>query len=199
MNEVIRNITRRRTIRRFKSEQVGEDALQAILQAGLYAPSAGGRQGVLFAVSRDNEVNERLGRAKRAHFHIQASSVRGNISKEQPSILDDPSIMNAFYDAPTVITLFGPKQFLYAVNDCSVAAENMMLAAASLGIGSCYIGSAWDSFDDTFGRGILAKWGVRTDYYAVAHVVLGYPSDDAHPTAKPRAEGRILWPREDHG
>ncbi len=56
------------------------------------------------------------------------------VSREQPSIADDPKLTNAFYDAPTVITFFAPKQFLFSVDDCAVAAENMMLAADALGM-----------------------------------------------------------------
>ena len=105
------------------------------------------------------------------------STVDVYVSKEQPSIADDASIKNAFYDAPTVVTLFAPRKFLYAESDACVAAENMLLAATSLGIGSCYIGSAWDSFEDPFGHETLQRWGVRTDYYSVLHVLLGYPKD----------------------
>ena len=192
-NTVIENMLKRRSIRRFRQEQICEEALETILQAGLYAPSAGGRQGVLFVVSQDKETNEKLGRIKKAHFHGRMSTSDVYISKEQPSIADDASIKNAFYDAPTVITLFTPKRFLYAESDACVAAENMLLAATSLGIGSCYIGSAWDSFDDPFGHETLRKWGVRTDYYAVLHVLLGYPKDPMETIkAKARKEGRII-------
>lgn len=191
-NAVIENIKNRRSIRRFKPEQITAEELNSILEAGLYAPSAGGRQGVLFVVSQDKDTNERLGRIKKAHFHGRMSTDTVYISKQQPSIADDGTIVNAFYDAPTVITLFVPKNFLYAESDACVAAENMLLAASSLGIGSCYIGSAWDSFDDPFGQKILKQWNVRTDYFAVIHVLLGYPKDALVPTAKPRKENRII-------
>lgn len=184
---------KRRSIRRFRKEQINDEELDTILHAGLYAPSAGGRQGVIFVVSQDKETNERLGRIKRQHFHGRISTSDVYVSKEQPSIADDASIKNAFYDAPTLITLFAPKKFLYAESDACVAAENMLLAATSLGIGSCYIGSAWDSFDDPFGQEILRKWGVRCDYYAVLHVLLGYPEDPIDEIkGKPRKEGRII-------
>lgn len=192
-NEVIDNMLKRRSIRRFSNEQINDEELDTILTAGLYAPSAGGRQGVVFVVSQDRDINDRLGRIKKAHFHGSMSTADVYISKEQPSIADDASIKSAFYGAPTVVTLFAPKRFLYAESDASVAAENMLLAATSLGIGSCYIGSAWDTFDEPFGHETLLKWGVRTDYYAVAHVLLGYPESPIGETkAKPRKEGRIL-------
>ena len=78
-------------------------------------------------------------------------------------------------------------------SDCAVAAENMMLAADSLGIGSCYIGQGWTAFADSYGQEILRKWEIRTDYYAVMQLLLGYPkADDKHPAAKARKNDRIL-------
>ncbi|HIQ96903.1 MAG TPA: nitroreductase family protein [Candidatus Limivivens merdigallinarum] len=192
-NETIQTILNRRSIRRFDTRQVEEEKLQQILKAGLYAPSAGGRQGVLFAVCQDREVNERLGRIKRANSHPRMATEHCYVSREQPSIADDPEIKNAFYGAPSVITLFAPKGFLFAVDDCAVAAENMMLAAASLGIGSCYIGQGWTAFADPYGQEILKTWGIRTDYYAVMQLLLGYQKEgDRHPSPKPCKAGRVL-------
>ena len=191
-NAVMENIITRRTIRRFRSEQITEEELQTVLEAGMYAPSAGGRQGVLFVVSQDRETNEKLGRIKKNNTNVKMSTDTVYISKEQPSIADDPTIVSAFYDAPTVITLFVPKNFLYGPYDASAAAENMLLAAHSIGLGGCYIGSAWDSFRDAFGQETLIKWNIRTDYYAVIHVLLGYPKEDQAPKGKVRKEGRII-------
>ena len=193
MNETMQTILHRRAIRRFDERQIDEELLQQILQAGLYAPSAGGKQGVIFAVCQDKEVNERLGKIKRANSNPHMATAKNYVSKEQPSIADDPKLVNAFYDAPTVITMFAPKNFLFSVDDCAVAAENMMLAADSLGIGSCYIGQGWTAFADSYGQEILRKWEIRTDYYAVMQLLLGYPkADDKHPAAKARKNDRIL-------
>ena len=191
-NEVLENMMTRRTIRRFKEEQISEEELQAVLNAGMYAPSAGGRQGVLFVVSQNREMNERLGRIKRNNSTVKMSTDTVYISKEQPSIADDPNIFNAFYDAPTVITLFVPKNFLFAPYDASAAAENMLLAAHSIGLGGCYIGSAWESFADPYGQEVLREWNIRTDYFAALHVLLGYPKDEQAPKAKARKDGRII-------
>lgn len=197
MNEVMNTILHRRSIRRFDSRQIEESALQEILQAGLYAPSAGGRQGVIFAVCQDREINERLGRIKRANSHPRMATAASYVSREQPSIADDPKLTNAFYDAPTVITFFAPKQFLFSVDDCAVAAENMMLAADALGIGSCYIGQGWPAFADPYGQEVLKNWRIPTDHYAVMQLVLGYPREgDRHPTPKPRKKDRVLYIRE---
>ena len=192
-NEVIKNIMHRRAIRRFETRQIEESALQQILQAGLYAPSAGGRQGVLLVVCQDKEINERLGKIKRSNSNPKMATATSYVSREQPSIADDPNLRNAFYDAPTVITMFAPKNFLFSAEDCAVAAENMMLAADSLGIGSCCLGAGWTAFADSYGQEILRRWGIRTDYYAVMQLLLGYPREgDNHPTPKPRKDNRII-------
>ncbi len=193
MPDIFETILHRRSIRRFEPKQIEETALQQILQTGLYAPSAGGRQGVIFAVCQDKEVNERLGKIKRANSHPRMATETSCVSREQPSIADDPKLTNAFYDAPAVITLFAPKNFLFAVDDCAVAAENMMLAADALGIGSCYIGQGWTAFADPYGQEILQQWNIPASHYAVMQLLLGYPREgDKHPVAKPRKDGRIL-------
>lgn len=193
MNEVMNTIMHRRAIRRFSEKQIDENVLQDILKAGLYAPSAGGRQGVIFAVCQDREINGKLGRIKRANSNPHMATATSYVSKEQPSIADDPKLINAFYDAPTVIIMFAPKNFLFSVDDCAVAAENMMLAADSYGVGSCYIGQGWTAFADSYGQEILKQWDIRTDYYAVMQLLLGYPKEgDIHPTPKPRKDDRII-------
>lgn len=193
MPDIFETIMHRRSIRRFEPKQIEETALQQILQAGLYAPCAGGRQGVIFAVCQDKKVNERLGKIKRANSNPRMATATSFVSREQPSIADDPKLTNAFYDAPTVITLFAPKNFLFSVDDCAVAAENMMLAADALGIGSCYIGQGWPAFAAPYGQEILRQWNIPADHYAVMQLLLGYAKEgDKHPTPKPRKEGRVI-------
>ena len=144
-------------------------------------------------VCQDKEVNEKLGKIKRANSNPHMATATSYVSKEQPSIADDPKILNAFYDAPTVITMFAPRNFLFSVDDCAVAAENMILMATSLDIGSCYIGQGWTAFADPYGQEILRKWQIPDGYYAVMQLLLGYPKkEDRHPSAKPRKEKRIL-------
>lgn len=193
MKTVREAIMHRRAIRRFEERQIEEEALQQILEAGLYAPSAGGRQGVIFAVCQDTQVNVRLGKIKRANSNPHMATATSYVSREQPSIADDPNLTDAFYGAPTVITFFAPKKFLFSVDDCAVAAENMMLMADALGIGSCYIGQGWTAFADPYGQEILKKWEIRPDYYAVMQLLLGYPREgDAYPTGKKRKNDRVL-------
>lgn len=191
---VMEAIMHRRAIRRYDTRQIRKETLQQILEAGLYAPSAGGRQSVIFVVCQNREVNEKLGKIKRANSKWRMASGNNYISKDQPSVADDPKITNAFYDAPTVVTMFAPKNFLFSAEDCAAAAENMMLDADALGVGSCYIGQGWTAFADPYGQEILKKWKIRPDYYAVMQLLLGYPKEgDRYPEPKPRKKGRIIW------
>lgn len=193
MRTVMEAILHRRAIRRFDTRQVEEGVLAQILEAGLYAPSAGGGQRPLFVVCQNRELNLLLGKNKRAHSRPRMATGGRYVSKEQPSIADDPRLTDAFYGAPTVITLFGPRGFLFTPEDCAVAAENMMLAADALGVGSCYIGQGWTAFAGDAGQQVLQKWAIRPDYYAVMQLLLGYPREgDPPPAPKPRKEGRVL-------
>lgn len=190
MNGMINCMLERRSIRKYRPDQVLAEELNGILQAGLYAPSAGSRQSSLIVVCQNGEINDALGRINKAAFHGSASTGRVYISRDQPSIADDASIMSGFYGAPTVLTLFAPEDFLYATADCCVVAQNIMLAAHSLGIGSCMVGRAKDTFACELGRQLQGEWGIPDDYEAKIHVVLGYAADKAA-AVKPRRENRI--------
>jgi len=190
INEVIKCILERRSIRKYNQKQISKQDLNVILHAGIYAPSARGQQGVLLIVSKNKEVNEMLGKINRSFFRIPPGTI--HISNEQPSIADDATIENAFYGAPIVITLFGIKESPNRICDCSVAAENIMIAAHSLGIGSCIIGRAGETFTSDYGKQLLEKWQIDENYEPSFHVTLGY-TDGEHPKAKPRKENRIKY------
>lgn len=190
MNDVITNILERRSIRKFRPEQIGREELNSILEAGQYAPCAGGRQGVIMVACQNREINAKLGKINHSFFHGRMSTPTAYISKEQPSIADNPKLIDGLYGAPTVITLFGARNFLYAMPDCCVAAENIMLAAHSLGIGSCMVMRAEDTFESDYGKQLQKAWGIDGSYQAKAFVTLGYAATEP-PQAKPRKENRI--------
>ena len=189
MNEVIKCILERRSIRRYRPEQIPEEELNMILRAGEYAPNAGGRQSAVIAVCQNAALNDALGKINKAAYRGKVAE--NHVSADQPSIADDASLMSGFYGAPTVLTLFAPKDMRFAVADCCAAAENIMLAAHSLGVGSCMIGRAEETFAGERGRQMQAEWGIGADYEAKMHVLLGYPAS-AQSTAKPRRQGRIV-------
>jgi nitroreductase len=194
MNEIIETIISRHAIRRFQDRQIEESDLQQILTAGLYAPSAGNNQYSRIVVSQDKEINLALGKLSReVMFHgavPAAAPVAGAVSMEQPSIKDDPTIMDGFYGAPTAISIF-TRDTRYAHDDAAFIAENMWLAAHALGIGACYIGRTDEVFATEYGMELRKKWGIPDDMAAVGNLILGYPEGDA-PHDKPRKEGRII-------
>jgi len=187
--DVLKCIKERRSIRKYKPEQIAEDELKIVLEAGLYAPNAGGRQSPVFIVTQDKELNDKIGRMKReAIGEIPAGR---HVSREQPSILDDTTLPSCFYGAPTVITMIAPANFMFSESDCTMAAESMILAAWSIGVASCFVGRADETFKTEFGKELLAKWKIDDHYKAFCHVLLGY-ADGEIPHAKPRSEGRII-------
>lgn len=135
----------RHSIRRYQDRQVPESELRTILEAGLYAPNAGGGQRSMVVALRGRELSDRVGRWNAAcmdRTHLAGSYV----SAEQPSLIDDPTIRSGFYGAPTVVAVFGQQDFLYRVPDSFCAAENMVLMAENLGISSCIVARGEETF-----------------------------------------------------
>lgn len=190
MNEIINGIMTRRSIRKYQPQQITDDELNVILQAGVYAPNAGSRQSALIVACQNKTINTELGKINQSCFHGNMSTATAYISKEQPSIADDTALKDGFYGAPTVLTLFAPKNFLYSVADCAVMGQNIMLAAYSLGIGSCMVMRAEDTFSSELGQKLQKEWGIDETYEAKAHITLGYPAGEVT-YVKPRKENRI--------
>lgn len=178
----------RRSIRRYTDRQVPDEALRKILEAGAYAPNAGGGQRCRFVACRNKRLNETLGRLNVGGLD-RSRLAGGFVSQEQPSIIDAPSIRSGFYGAPTVVAIFGPKNFLYSVPDAFCAAENMVLEAAALGVSSCILARGEETFSNPEGERILRDWDIPDDMVARCFVILGYV-DGPYPAPKPRKEGR---------
>lgn len=192
MNEILQMMKTRHAIRRFQDKQLDDATLNAILEAGLYAPSAGNNQYSRIVVCQDSEVNEKLGRINRWMMFKgkEPASVAHAISADQPSIQDDFTIMSGYYGAPTVLTIF-TRGGQYASADGAMIAANIWLAAHALGVGACYIGRTEEVFATEYGMEMRKAWGVPDDMVPVCNVLLGYREGPA-PHDKPRKEGRIL-------
>lgn len=192
MNELIEKMLTRHAIRRFRSEQLREEELEQVLQAALYAPSAGNNQYSRIVVCQDAQLNDRLGRLSRymQFKDREPSSVAHAVSAEQPSIQDDFSIQSGFYNAPTVLTLF-TKNHKYCYEDAAMMGENILLAAHFLGLGACYVGRTEEVFATELGMECRRVWGIPEDMVAVSNVLLGYV-DGSYPHDKPRKPGRII-------
>lgn len=182
-NELLKLIKQRRSYRQFENKQISDDELRMILEAGMYAPNAGGRQSTIFLVTQDHEINETLGKINRSAAQI----VEGKyVNKAQPSIIDNPKLKSGFYGAPTVITLLAPKRFLYSEADCAVAAENMLLMAHALRLGGCMIARADETMSSEYGQELLSKKSIDDHYKGFYHILLGYPKGNTY--AKPRKD-----------
>jgi nitroreductase len=192
MNELIKKMLTRHAIRCFQDKQLDEETLREILTAGLYAPSSGNNQRSRIVVCQDKEINERLGRLNRymQYKDKDPAKIARSVSTEQPSIQDDLTLMDGFYHAPTVLTIFSPKT-KYTYEDAAMIAENILLAAHFVDVGACYVGRTEEVFATEYGQMLWEKWGINEDFVAVGNVLLGYREGPV-PHDKPRKEGRIL-------
>lgn len=183
-------IKTRRSIRRYAAEQVSREDVERVVEAGLYAPSAGGGQRSMVVAVNNTELTARIGRMNMAGFSC-ANLAGSYVSRDQPSVIDDPTIRNGFYGAPTVLCVFCQERFLFSVADAFCIAQTMALEAHSLGLASCIVSRAEKTFVGPEGQALLREWGVPEGYVCRAFLALGY-CDGPYPAAKPRRAGRSL-------
>ena len=180
----------RRSIRKYADKQIPRADLERIIEAGSFAPNAGGGQRSMIVAIRDREISEKLGKLNVAGLRRE-NLIGGKVSAEQPSIIDDPTIKSGFYGAPTVVFVFAQANFLYSIPDAFCCAENMVLAATELGIASCIIARAEETFYNEYGKSLMREWGVPENYVPRCFVLLGYCQGE-YPKLKPRRENRTL-------
>ena len=186
--ELLELMKRRRSIRKYQDRQISRADLETVMEAGIYAPNAGGGQRSMIVGVHDAALAGRIGRMNLARF--DRSRLAGSfVSSEQPSTIDDPTIKNGFYGAPSVCVVFARRDFLYSVPDAFCCAENMVLMATELGISSCIVARGEETFDNEIGAAMLRAWGVPENYVARCFVLLGYV-DGEYPGEKPRRAGR---------
>ena len=164
MNEVIKAMLERRSCRSYEARQVEEDALQQILLAGTYAASGMGRQAAKIVVVQDAETIEQLRRMNAA-------------------VMGTPDA-DPFYGASTVCIVLADPDVRTWTEDGSLVMGNLMLAASTLGVASCWIHRAREEFDSPEGKALLKKWGIDERYRGIGHCILGYA---AAPLAAARA------------
>lgn len=182
-------IKARHSIRKYTDKQISREDLELILEAGNYAPNAGGGQRSMMVAVHNAKLTAKIGRMNLAKFD-RSKLMGGYVSKEQPSNIDDPTIKNGFYDAPTVVAIFCQNGFVFRVADAFCMAENMVLQATELGISSCIISRGEETFVSDEEQKLLNEWDVPKNYSAVCFVILGY-IDGEQPHSKPRKSNRI--------
>ena len=159
----------RRSVRKYTDRQVEDEKLDKVLTAGLYAPTGMNNQAPILVAVRDKATRDRLSRMNAA---VMGAS-------------GDP-----FYGAPCVIVVLSDPERMTWVEDGSLVLGNLMNAAHSLGLGSCWIHRAKECFDTPEGKALLRAWGVPENYRGVGNCILGYAAEE--PEAKPRKSGRII-------
>lgn len=187
--ELLELMKYRRSIRRYQARQISKTDMETIMEAGTYAPNAGGGQRSMIVGIHNAALAGKIGKMNLARF--DRSKLAGSyVSQEQPSIIDDPSMKSGFYGAPSVCIVFAPKNFLYSVPDAFCCAENMVLMAAELGISSCIAARGEETFDSEIGAALLQEWDIPENYVARCFVLLGYVDGD-YLNGKPRKAGRM--------
>ncbi len=173
MNEVIKAIKERRSIRRFKPDMPGKKELEQIIEAGLYAPSAMGKQGAIIVAVTDKALRDKL------------SAENCRIGGWQEGF--DP-----FYGAPAVLIVLADRNSPNRAYDGSLVMGNMMLAAHSLGLGGIWINRAKQEFDMPEYQELLKGLGIDGEWEGVGHCAVGYIEGDI-PQAAERKAGRVFW------
>lgn len=169
MNEVIKAIKERRSVKSYKSTPVPNELVDAIAEAGTYAPTGRNMQSPVIIKVTDRKLRDRI-----AELNAKVAGMSG-----------DP-----FYGAPAVLVVLADRSAVTYVYDGSVVMENLMLAAHSLGLGSCWIHRAKEVFDSPEGKEILASLGIEGDYEGIGNCIIGYT--DVEPAErKPRKENYI--------
>lgn len=169
MNQALENLKTRRSIRRYTDQPVTREELDAVLEAGTYAPTAMGQQRVCIVAVTDKATRDTLSAMNAAAMGAK----------------NDP-----FYGAPAVLVVFGDSTWVNGERDGSLVMGNLLNAAHAVGLGSCWINRADDMFATDEGKALKAKWGVPEEYTGVGNCILGHPAED--PAPRPRKEGYII-------
>lgn len=167
---VLDSLKSRRSVRSYKAEQIRPEELDAVLEAGKYAPTGMGLMSPVMVVVQDKAEVAELSRLNAA--------VMGTDS--------DP-----FYGAPTVIVVFADKSRGTYLYDGSLVMGNLLNAAHAVGLGSCWIHRAKEVFESPEGRELMKKWGVPESCEGIGNCILGYAADKL-PEAKPRKSGYVI-------
>ena len=170
MNEILECIETRRSIKSFKSDMPDAADVDAVIKAGLEAASGRNMQAPIIVAVRNPEI-----RAKLAEFNGKMYGAK------------DP-----FYNAPVILIVLAKKEAHTYVYDGSLTLGNMMLAAHSIGLGSCWIHRAKETFETAEWKEWLASIGITEDVEGIGHLALGYAACE-YPAKKPRREGRVIY------
>lgn len=182
MNEVIKIIMERRSVRSYTQEQIKEDQLQTILKAGTYAPSAMNQQSWHFTAIQKKDLINRINAECKSIFLKS-----GNKNFEERAKSEN---FDLFYNAPTLIVVSGDKNNIAPQIDCAIALQNMFLGAESINIGSCWIHGVTTLENSEGGKALMKELGIPEGYAIFGSGVFGYKAAGS-PDPAPRKEHPI--------
>lgn len=162
--DVLKN---RRSIRKYKSEQITDEELQTVLEAGTYGATGAGTQSPTIIAVQNPEIVKLL-------------------NKLNAEIMGKPDA-TPYYGAPTILLTFASSKAPTPDEDAIIVAANMLNASYATGLGSCWIHRSRQIFDTEEGKKIKAEWGIAEDDYCMSSIALGY-ADCEYPDAKPRKD-----------
>jgi nitroreductase len=186
--DIVEAISGRRSTREYKSQSIDEKTIRRLIEAATQAPSAVNQQPWTFTVVRDQALLNQVSRDAKAHMlATMAADIAGARGEHFQTMLGDPAFQ-IFYHAPLLILISGNAPGPWIIEDCALAAENLMLMAYSFGLGSCWIGFAQSYLNTPAGKQALR---LPDSWVPVAPIILGLPS--ASPAPVSRKEPEIRW------
>ncbi len=169
-NETLNTLKTRRSVRAFADTPIEQEKIEAIVEAATYAPTGMGAQSPTIVVIKDKETRDKV------------SALNAGVMGRD---------MDPFYGAPVVAVVFGDKDVAPTwLEDACHVAVNLLNAALSVGVDSCYIWRAQQSFETEEGRALMKEWGLPDSCVGVANCALGY-GDGPAPEPAPRKEGYV--------
>ncbi len=182
--EVLEAINGRRSVREYTDEAVNDEAVCELIDAAIKAPSAINEQPWCFVVIRQTALLSQI--SERAKAHLLKASL-GAPAHPFRDMLNDPKF-NIFYHAPVLVVIAACQPTDWAVEDCALAAENLMLAAHAKGLGTCWIGFAQHWLSTAEGK---TTFGLPASYIPIAPIIIGHPQRG--PVPVPRKDPNIRW------
>ncbi|MET3107029.1 nitroreductase [Oxalobacteraceae bacterium GrIS 2.11] len=175
----------RRAVRDYTSEPIDQDLLRYLIDCAVMAPSAVNQQPWAFTVIRDQAVLDRISSEAKLHM---ISTMQGNRHAEQfLTHLEDPKF-HIFYHAPALIVISAVEEGPWIVEDCSLAAENLMLSAFNKDLGSCWIGFAQSYLNTPTGKALIK---IPETWIPIAPIIVGHTN--SFPAPVERNKPVIQW------
>ena len=185
MNEVIQTILERRSVRKYLPDALKKEDIDAIVDCGLWAPSASNKQDwhvtVITDKKRIDQINDKYkewmsGHRQNARYDMVMSGE-----------------YHVFFNAPCLVLISRPEESSWSETNAGNMAENMCLAAESLGIGNCQIGLPLPMLRSEIGKDLLPMFRLPEDYVPHLFISLGYPDKSVISVKKPRREGTVTY------